>query len=216
MAFRKSDDQAASLAFALTAQYAIYRLEATAWSTKLPVACPSRSTLLGICQNRASPSHSEAKGETQYSPCPLPESRSPCSCALIATLLPSLSQAGDADSLISSYILAGLVPVGVKPVTKQLSHYRQLERRLWMTRWKHGGKESAGEDVILDEMESVWMDLTDDERATLRLEGPRCWPTDPSSLPPELNEAMGASAPTQWSYEGFRSPAEAILSSEAA
>jgi len=72
------------------------------------------------------------------------------------------------------------------------------------------------EDAILDEMESIWMTLMEDEHALLRFEGPRCWPTDPSSLPPELADALPAAAPTQWAYEGFRSAAEAILSADAA
>ena len=103
-----------------------------------------------------------------------------------------------------------------RPVTKELAHYRQLERRLWMTRWRHAGQESVEEDAILDEMENIWMNLIEDERALLLLEGPRCWPTDSSSLPPELADALPAPAPTQWAYEGFRSAAEAILSADAA
>jgi hypothetical protein len=101
-------------------------------------------------------------------------------------------------------------------VTKDLVHYHQLERRLWLTRWSHAGQESVEEDGILDEMEIVWMNLTEDERALLRLEGPRCWPLDSSSLPPGLADALHASSPTQWSYEGFHSAAEAILSAGAA
>ena len=96
-------------------------------------------------------------------------------------------------------------------MSKELEQYRLLEGRLWMTRWKHEGEESADEDAILDEMENTWMKLTEDERNLLRLEGPRCWPTDSSSLP-----ALNATAPTPWAYEGFQSPAETILSSDAA
>jgi len=72
------------------------------------------------------------------------------------------------------------------------------------------------EDVILDKMENIWMNLIEDDRALLRLEGPRCWPTDSSSWPPDLADALPAAAPTQWTYEGFRSAAEAILSADAA
>lgn len=96
-------------------------------------------------------------------------------------------------------------------MSKELKQYRQLEARLWMTRWKHEGQETAEEDEILDEMENTWVNLTDDERGLLRLEGPRCWPTDSSSLPP-----LNATVPTPWTYEGFRSPAETILSADAA
>jgi len=76
--------------------------------------------------------------------------------------------------------------------------------------------ESAEEDAILDEMEDIWLNLIDDERAILRLEGPRCWPMESSSLPPQLDDTLYPSAPTPWAYEGFHSPAEAILSEEAA
>jgi hypothetical protein len=101
-------------------------------------------------------------------------------------------------------------------MTEDLRHYHQLERRLWMTRWRHEGQESVEEDAILDEMEDAWMNLAENDRAVLRLEGPRCWPTDPSSLPPQLADIPYVSAPTPWPYEGFHSPAEAILSAGAA
>lgn len=101
-------------------------------------------------------------------------------------------------------------------MTRGLAHYRQLERRLWMARWRREGQESPEEDAILDEMEDAWLNLAEDERALLRLEGPRCWPTESSSLPPQLPGALYSSRPTPWAYEGFRSPAETILSVEAA
>jgi hypothetical protein len=104
-------------------------------------------------------------------------------------------------------------------MTKDLLDYRQLERRLWMVRWRHEGEELAEEDTILDEMDEMdekWMNLTDAEQAALRLEGPRCWPTDPSSLPPRLSDSPYPSLPTPWAYEGFHSPSQAILSEDAA
>lgn len=101
-------------------------------------------------------------------------------------------------------------------MTKDLAHYRQLERRLWMTRWRHEGAESAEEDAILDEMEAAWMDLSDDDRDLLNHEGPTCWPMDSSLLPPQLIETPYLSAPSPWAYEGFHSPADAILSADAA
>jgi len=101
-------------------------------------------------------------------------------------------------------------------MTNDLARYRQLERRLWMARWMHEGVESAEEDAILDEMEGTWMNLVEDDRALLRLEGPRCWPIDSSSRPPQLPGTPYPLVPTPWTYEGFRSPAEAILSVEAA
>ncbi len=99
-------------------------------------------------------------------------------------------------------------------MTNDLAHYRQLELRLWMTRWRHEGEESTEEDAILDEMEGTWRYLSENDRTILRLEGPRCWPTDSSFLPPWLGDTLFASAPSPWSYEGFHSPAEAILSAD--
>lgn len=101
-------------------------------------------------------------------------------------------------------------------MSKEFVRYRRLERRLWMTRWRHAGNESAEEDETLDEMESAWMDLSESEQAILRTEGPRCWPTDFSALPPQFMDARYVSEPEAWAYEGFPSPLEAILSTETA
>jgi hypothetical protein len=101
-------------------------------------------------------------------------------------------------------------------VTKELVRYRRLERRLWITRWRHDGAESAEEDAILDEMEAAWMDLTPNEQAVLRTEGPRCWPEDVSSLPPQFLDTTYLCEPEAWAYEGFASPLQAIPSMEAA
>jgi hypothetical protein len=40
-------------------------------------------------------------------------------------------------------------------MARDLAHYRQLERRLWMARWRNAGQESAEEDPILDEVEGM-------------------------------------------------------------
>jgi hypothetical protein len=93
--------------------------------------------------------------------------------------------------------------------------YRSLELRLWHTRWRHEGEESSQEDAILDEMEHVWLTLNDQERELLREEEPRCWPMDPCSWPPEPLPSS-TPAPDPWRYEGFRSPADAILDADAA
>lgn len=101
-------------------------------------------------------------------------------------------------------------------MSKDLVRYRRLERRLWMLRWRHQGEESAAEDGLLDEMEVAWMDLSESEQVILRTEGPRCWPTDWSALPPQFEDARYVSEPESWAYEGFPSPLQAILSAEAA
>jgi len=101
-------------------------------------------------------------------------------------------------------------------MTRELIRYRRLERRLWITRWRHDGAESPDEDEILDEMESVWMSLSESDQAVLRTEGPRCWPEDISALPPQFLDAKYICEPEPWAYEGFSSPLQAILSMEAA
>jgi hypothetical protein len=101
-------------------------------------------------------------------------------------------------------------------MTRELIRYRRLERRLWLARWTHEGQESAEEDCIMDEMESVWLKLNESEQAMLRAEGPRCWPMDPSAAPPQFADARYVSEPEAWAYEGFSSPVQAILSDEAA
>ncbi len=101
-------------------------------------------------------------------------------------------------------------------MTDGLTRYRRLERNLWLTRWRHEGGESPQEDAILDEMEQCWMSLGDDERSLLSQEGPRCWPMEPCSQPPDILDAPPVSAPRPWPYEGFTSPQETILSKDAA
>jgi hypothetical protein len=101
-------------------------------------------------------------------------------------------------------------------MNEALARYRLLELSLWMIRWRHEGKESAEEDAILDEMDETWMKLTGEEQVLLRLEKPKCWPMDPSSLPPSLMDTPRIPVPAPWPYEGFDSPAEAILSEDAA
>ena len=101
-------------------------------------------------------------------------------------------------------------------MSKEFIRYRQLERRLWMARWRRQGEESPEEDGLLDEMEATWMELSESEQAVLRTEGPRCWPTDSSAIPPQFADTRYVAEPEAWAYEGFLSPLEAILSVEAA
>lgn len=100
-------------------------------------------------------------------------------------------------------------------MTEAMGTYRSLELRLWHIRWRHEEEESPEEDAILDEMERAWLKLNDEERNLLREEEPRCWPMDASSWPPE---PLPSTIPTPgpWPYEGFRSPADAILNADAA
>ena len=101
-------------------------------------------------------------------------------------------------------------------VTKEFVHYRRLERRLWLVRWRNAGEESIEEDEILDEMDRAWRELSDREQAILRAEGARCWPMDASAQPPQFEDARWIAEPEPWSYEGFDSTHPPILSAEAA
>ncbi|HEV3200183.1 MAG TPA: hypothetical protein VGZ73_19900 [Bryobacteraceae bacterium] len=100
-------------------------------------------------------------------------------------------------------------------MTREFGQYRQLERRLWFIRWRNAGEESVGEDEVLDEMDRTWLQLSDREQAILRAEGPRCWPMDSSALPPQFADARWVAEPEAWTYEGFDSGAQAILSAGA-
>src|SRR5580700_10141446 len=118
-------------------------------SSQPPAACRSRSMPRRICQSPAFPDHSVARGEILYSQCSRQESRRLCSSAWIAIRMPYLSRAVDAFFHISRQAWRVRAHSGAKPVTKELGQYRQLERRLWMTRWRHTGHESVEEDEIL-------------------------------------------------------------------
>ena len=100
-------------------------------------------------------------------------------------------------------------------MTREFVHYRQLERRLWLIRWRNAGEESAEEDELLDGMDRTWMQLSAREQCVLRAEGPRCWPMDSSALPPQFADARWIAEPKAWAYEGLDSAAQAILSAGA-
>jgi len=100
-------------------------------------------------------------------------------------------------------------------MTREFVRYRQLERRLWLIRWRNAGDESVEEDEVLDEMDRTWMQLSEREQAILRAEGSRCWPMDSSALPPQFADARWIADPEAWAYEGFDSAAQTILSAGA-
>ena len=100
-------------------------------------------------------------------------------------------------------------------ITREFVRYRQLERRLWLIRWRNAGEESVEEDEVLDEMDRTWMQLSEREQAILRAEGPHCWPMDASALPPQFADARWITEPEAWAYEGFDSVEETILSAGA-
>ena len=52
-----------------------------------------------------------------------------------------------------------------------LQRHRALERELIYIRWKHAGLESGEEESILDAMEEIWYDLSEEEQNELNNEG---------------------------------------------
>lgn len=54
-----------------------------------------------------------------------------------------------------------------------LERYRRLEDDLVFLRWVNRGLESPAEDDLLDEMEEVWWQLDDQERAAVEASPPR-------------------------------------------
>ena len=54
-----------------------------------------------------------------------------------------------------------------------LSRYRSLERKLIHTRWMNLGYESAEEDVLLEDMDEVWCQLSEEERNMANKERPK-------------------------------------------
>ncbi len=52
-----------------------------------------------------------------------------------------------------------------------LQRHRALERELIYIRWKHAGLESKEEEAILDAMEEIWYELSEEEQDELNSEG---------------------------------------------
>lgn len=51
--------------------------------------------------------------------------------------------------------------------------YLELQKGLVRIRWMHQGTESPEEDALLDEMDAVWWQLTDEERHTVNSSEPK-------------------------------------------
>lgn len=54
-----------------------------------------------------------------------------------------------------------------------LVRYRELEQRLFAVRRKNNDAESPEEDAILDAMDPVWWELTEEERVGINLQKSR-------------------------------------------
>jgi hypothetical protein len=55
-------------------------------------------------------------------------------------------------------------------MSEAFERYQQLEKGLILVRWINRGLESTEEDVILEEMDSVWFRLSAEEQAQLSAE----------------------------------------------
>ena len=56
-------------------------------------------------------------------------------------------------------------------MSEAFERYRSLERDLIYIRWRHAGLESEEEDPVLDAMEEVWYELSENEQQLLYSEG---------------------------------------------
>ena len=56
-------------------------------------------------------------------------------------------------------------------MSETLERYRFLERDLIYIRWRHAGLESEEEEPVLDAMEEVWYELSEEEQQLLYSEG---------------------------------------------
>ena len=66
-------------------------------------------------------------------------------------------------------------------MTTALDRYRRLEDDLVFVRWVNRGLESQQEDDLLDEMEQVWWEMGEDERALVEAAPPRSLVRGPSA-----------------------------------
>ena len=66
-------------------------------------------------------------------------------------------------------------------MSEAFEQYRSLERDLIYVRWQHAGFESEEEDPILDAMEEVWYELSEEEQQLLYSEGTKSLIRDASA-----------------------------------
>ena len=69
-----------------------------------------------------------------------------------------------------------------------LQKHRALERELIYVRWKYAGLESEEEESILDAMEDIWYELSEEEQNELNSEGTQPLMRDNDALAKELLE----------------------------
>lgn len=74
-----------------------------------------------------------------------------------------------------------------------LQRHRALERELIYIRWKHAGLESKEEEAILDAMEEIWYELSEEEQDQLNSEGTKSLIRD--------NDAKSSVSTRDWTDE---------------
>lgn len=66
-------------------------------------------------------------------------------------------------------------------MSEAFKRYRSLERDLIYIRWQHAGLESEEEDSILEDMDVVWYELSEEEQQLLYSEGTKSLIRDAST-----------------------------------
>lgn len=66
-------------------------------------------------------------------------------------------------------------------MSEAFKRYRSLERDLIYIRWQHAGFESEEEEPVLDAMEEVWYELSEEEQQLLYSEGTKSLIRDTSA-----------------------------------
>ncbi len=69
-------------------------------------------------------------------------------------------------------------------MSEAFKRYRSLERDLIYIRWQHAGLESEEEDSILEDMDVVWYELSEEEQQLLYNEGTKSLIRDASTTLP--------------------------------
>ena len=64
---------------------------------------------------------------------------------------------------------------GLAKDTQRLQAYRRLEQQLVKMREANEGRESPDEEQLLESMAAAWVDLSGDDKALIRSEGPKTW-----------------------------------------
>ena len=95
---------------------------------------------------------------------------------------------------------------GRKVMSEAFERYRHLEQDLIYVRWQHAGFESEEEETILDALEKVWYELSEEEQQLLYSEGTKSLIRDTSAS----NSCRGRTHKDIWRNSNFRTPARIL------